>query len=176
MRMPPHLELVSLADQREALPHMSQETVGAEMLQQPSGRQCLVAQAEPVRSAATHSYQVSMLLDRAAQLADGFVVSPSNAGASASVAGSGPPIPSDPHEVPIDDPLLQPLPQAISTSRHDNSTVPTTALQRQWFDPGNQMHERFSQTAWLENRIRQGIRFLSASCQRHPLCLNYTVS
>ena len=31
------------------------------------------------------------------------------------------------------------------------------------------MHERFSQTAWLENRIRQGIRFLSASCQRHPL-------
>ena len=36
-------------------------------------------------------------------------------------------------------------------------------------DPGDQMHERFSQTAWLENRIRQGIRFLSASCQRHPL-------
>ncbi len=36
-------------------------------------------------------------------------------------------------------------------------------------DPGDQMHERFSQTAWLENRIKQGIRFVSASCQRHPL-------
>ena len=32
MRMQPHLRLVSLADQPEALPHMSQETVGAKML------------------------------------------------------------------------------------------------------------------------------------------------
>jgi hypothetical protein len=32
MRMQPHLALVSLADQPEGLPHMSQETVGAEML------------------------------------------------------------------------------------------------------------------------------------------------
>ena len=32
MRMQPHLALVSLADQPEGLPHMSQETVGAEKL------------------------------------------------------------------------------------------------------------------------------------------------
>jgi hypothetical protein len=66
MRMQLNLGLVSLADQPEALTHMSQETVGAEMLQQPwqavPGRQ-----EEPDRSVATRSYQVSMLLDRAAR-------------------------------------------------------------------------------------------------------------
>ncbi len=66
MRMQPHLRLVSLAEQPEALNHMSQETVWAEMLQQPLQAEP-GHQAEPVRSSATRSYRVSMLLDRAAR-------------------------------------------------------------------------------------------------------------
>ena len=66
MQTQPHLRLVSSADQLEALNHTSQETVAAETLQQPwqewPGRL-----EEPCRWAAAHSYQVSMLLDRAAR-------------------------------------------------------------------------------------------------------------
>jgi hypothetical protein len=100
---------------------------------------------------------------------DGFVVSPSNAGASASVAGSGPPIPKDPHELPIDEPLLQPLPQATSRMKQVNSIVPNTRLQRRSFIRVIKGMEMSPKQQWLKKPIRQGIRFVSAGCQRHPL-------
>jgi len=85
---------------------------------------------------------------------DGFVVSPSNAGASASVAGSGPPIPKDPHELPIDEPLLQPLPQATSRMKQVNSIVPNTRLQRRSFIRVIKGMEMSPKQQWLKKPIR----------------------
>jgi hypothetical protein len=42
-------------------------------------------------------------------------------------------MPKDPHELPIDEPLLQPLPHATSRIKQDNSTASNTRLQRWGF-------------------------------------------
>ena len=66
MWMQLHLSLVLLAEQLEALNHTLQETVEPEVLQQPWQEEP-GPQKDPGHSAAMRSFQVLMLLDRAAR-------------------------------------------------------------------------------------------------------------
>ena len=67
MWMQLHLSLMLLAEQLEALNHTLQETAEPEVLQQPWQEEP-DPQEDPVHSAAMRSFQVLMLLDRAARL------------------------------------------------------------------------------------------------------------